>query len=155
MAFQPNTKGPQYKEKTETYYIHGRRKQRTVVRMLCECSNHAERVTGDLVYPERPELYRKLFFLCLRCNRYVGCHAGSGIPMGTLANQEVRRLRATAHQWFDRLWRDHGYTRGAAYHAMKVAVGVRHIGWEQEEGCKAVTEWAKAEIVRCQMKEPA
>lgn len=162
-AFRPNTKGPEYRAAREKYYVQGKRKERTVVRMICECGHPAERVTGDLVYPEKSEYHRKLFFLCLRCDRYVGCHSGSGIPLGTLANQEVRRLRSTAHHWFDRLWKEFGSTRQKAYSAMKEAIGVRHIGWEQEAGCKAVIEWAQAEVNKRKMqrvksqfkKEPA
>ena len=40
------------------------------------------------------------------CDSYVGCHKGGSIPLGTLANAELRELRKQAHALFDPLWKE-------------------------------------------------
>lgn len=39
-----------------------------------------------------------------KCNAYVGCHGNTQVPMGTVANMELRNLRHEAHKYFDQLW---------------------------------------------------
>lgn len=38
------------------------------------------------------------------CHAYVGCHPGTEIPLGRLANKELREAKKKAHAAFDRLW---------------------------------------------------
>ena len=38
------------------------------------------------------------------CDAYVRVHTGTTIPVGSLANHELRTLRRTAHQYFDQLY---------------------------------------------------
>lgn len=70
------------------------------------CQNHAELVGGDVIYPHRPDLRAKKFWLCTPCNAYVGCHAGDDgtRPLGRLANAELRAAKQAAHAAFDPLW---------------------------------------------------
>ena len=60
-------------------------------------------VTGDRVYPHRPDLAAKRFWRC-ECGAFVGCHANSGKPLGRPASQVTKRARRAAHDAFDRLW---------------------------------------------------
>lgn len=49
-----------------------------------------------------------LMFICENypiCNSYVGCHQGTKKPLGTPANEELRKFRNLAHSSFDALWR--------------------------------------------------
>lgn len=47
-------------------------------------------------------------YVCSRypaCDSYVGVHKKSMLPMGTLANGDLRNTRIRAHQSFDRIWK--------------------------------------------------
>ncbi len=50
----------------------------------------AELAYGTEVYPHRPDLQAKQFWLCGPCDAYVGCHKNSDTPLGRLANAELR-----------------------------------------------------------------
>ena len=39
------------------------------------------------------------------CEGLVGCHPGTSIPTGTMADKATRQARKRAHDAFDRLWR--------------------------------------------------
>lgn len=44
-------------------------------------------------------------YKCSNCDSYVGVHRGTQVPLGTLANKELRHWRGMAHKYFDILWR--------------------------------------------------
>ena len=51
-----------------------------------------------------------------RCDARVRCHPRTIIPMGTLADKELRRWRSLAHRKFDPLWQSGVFSnRQAAY----------------------------------------
>lgn len=47
-----------------------------------------------------------MIWLCRPCEAWVGVHKGDGknLPLGTLANAELRRCRQLAHQQLDPFW---------------------------------------------------
>lgn len=49
------------------------------------------------------------------CNSYVSVVKGTTIPQGTLANQELRRKRISAHRIFDQIWKQGILNRREAY----------------------------------------
>jgi hypothetical protein len=61
-------------------------------------------VTGDVIYPHRPDLHAKWYWRCA-CGAYVGCHRDTKEPMGTPAGPATRRARSEAHAAFDALWK--------------------------------------------------
>jgi hypothetical protein len=61
-------------------------------------------VSGDVIYPHRPDLYAKWFWRCV-CGAYVGCHRDTQEPMGTPAGPATRSARGEAHAAFDALWK--------------------------------------------------
>jgi len=73
------------------------------------CRAAALLVSGAVLYPHREDLAELKFWQCEPCKAYVGCHrAGVGHgdgskPLGTLANEELRRARNRAHAAFDPL----------------------------------------------------
>lgn len=84
-----------------------------------------------------------LAYACTGCGARTGCHPGTTIPLGTLANQEMIQARILAHAAFDRLWRGQGPgARGRAYRALSVATGIEkpHIAWLGVEDCQRVIE---------------
>lgn len=84
------------------------------------CRSGVELVSADVVYPNRPELADRKIWRCTSCDAYVGCHKrgarviGRGgvqilsdgtLPMGSLANHDLRAARIETHRMFDELWR--------------------------------------------------
>jgi len=43
-------------------------------------------------------------YVCQNCQARVGCHKGTNIPMGSLANDELRKLRYKIHKIIDKKW---------------------------------------------------
>lgn len=96
------------------------------------CQAEAKLVMGEAVYPHRPDLYIKKFYHCEPCGAYVGTHAESGKPLGTMANAKLRALRMDAHEAFDPLWQSGRLTRKEAYRHLALFLGIEertcHIG---------------------------
>lgn len=118
------------------------------------CQQPAQRVTGATVYPHLPKLHGKMYWLCMPCEAYVGCHEAGAfigkyrqsdgtVPMGHLANATLRRLKSRAHEAFDPLWKDkHFHNRAAAYKwladKMHLSFEECHIGFFNERQCNRV-----------------
>lgn len=115
------------------------------------CNDAAQLVSGNAIYPHRPDLYHLRFWQCASCEAYVGCHRGTERPLGRLANAELRLAKQQAHAAFDPLWKFHtwgdGYqtmTRNAAYGWLADQLGIAragcHIGMFDVEQCQRVVE---------------
>lgn len=103
--------------------------------------------TGDVVYPHRPDLNSKLFWVCSPCDARVGCHPGKSEPLGSPANAALRSLRMQCHEKFDAFWKSGKMSRSRAYRrlASDLKVSEIHIGSSDESTCKrilqAVSSW--------------
>ena len=79
-----------------------------------------------------------------RCKAYVGTYAGTDVPLGPLANGELRHLRIRAHRIFDQIWKQGIMTRDNAYRWLADSFGLRkqdaHIGHMGEYGCRQLIE---------------
>lgn len=122
------------------------------------CKRSAALVTGDKVYPHRPDLFDKWFWLCEPCGAWVGCHPRTnrkghvGLedgmqPLGRLANAQLRRAKQAAHAAFDPIWKSGEMSRASAYKWLSVAIGISrqncHIGMMDVDACNAVVEAVK------------
>lgn len=82
------------------------------------CRSDVALATGAQVYPQRPELADRQIWRCVSCDAHVGCHkagarvVGRGgtvilsdgtLPMGSLANAELRAARVETHRLMDTL----------------------------------------------------
>lgn len=123
------------------------------------CKNTASLVGGQVIYPRRPDLASKKFWQCAPCDAYVGCHADGAwlytaegkvvsdgtLPLGRLADAELRAAKQRAHAAFDPLWKEEGIPRKAAYAwlAKKMGVPVEqcHIGEFDVQQCAAVERY--------------
>lgn len=91
--------------------------------------------------------------VCRRCGAYVLCHEGSDEAMGSVANEELRRLRHLAHLWFDALWQ-HKLKRSRynAYSWLSLRLGMNkdrvHMGLFGEEECRRVIALCRGYIER-------
>lgn len=85
---------------------------------------------------------------CKPAMSYVGCHGGTKVALGTLADEPTREARKKAHRKFDPLWKEGGMTRRNAYAWLADALGVvvedAHIATSTEEQCKRILRACKA-----------
>ncbi len=83
-----------------------------------------------------------LIWHCGDCDAMVGCHEGTDVPLGTMANAETRGMRLLAHEAFDPMWRGRNsrLSRDDAYEWMAVVLGVpianAHIGMLDRHQCE-------------------
>lgn len=99
--------------------------------------------SADGIYKDNPRGMR--LYVCSRypaCNAYVQVHPGTRIPMGSLANPKLRRLRQQAHRAFDRIYLTGIMTKDQAYAWLADLIqGPRsqaHIGYLSEYYCGLV-----------------
>lgn len=76
-------------------------------------------------------------YFCRDCDAYVGCHNNTRVPLGTMANAELRGWRIKVHDMIDPLWQSKKYRRGTVYARLKDAMGKEiHVGESDIETCK-------------------
>lgn len=118
------------------------------MRVICnECGGEASLVTGEEVYPHRPDLYKLNFWKC-KCGAYVGCHkrrkGRNDIPLGSPAGEEVRKLRNKVHSRFDPMWKLGILPRSDAYSWFAALMGIEkekcHVGMFTKEQCEKALE---------------
>jgi hypothetical protein len=122
---------------------------------VCDCGREAVLVGGAVIYPHRQDLYTKSFWQCAPCDAYVGCHPPAGkngkgghgdgtVPLGRLANAELRRWKSFAHRVFDPMWKDGEMRRKQAYRWLAQQLNIDfkdcHIGEFDVQTCKRVVE---------------
>jgi hypothetical protein len=93
------------------------------------------------MYPHRPDLYKKWFYVCSTHDTRVGCHPDSKDPLSlSMAGAELRQLRSQVHKLFDPLWRNgHFKKRGKAYLWLATEMGIAtkdcHVSYFNENQC--------------------
>lgn len=77
-----------------------------------------------------------------QCDAYVGCHPNTTIPLGRLANKNLRHAKNRAHSAFDPLWKSGLMTRREAYIWLSAMLNIPlekcHIGMFDEKTCDKV-----------------
>ncbi len=93
------------------------------------CDRKAVLVDDGTVYARS---YGSYVWLCKPCQAWVGVHRNSSshVPLGRLANADLRRLKIKAHALFDSLWR-------AAMH---------HRGWSKSRARMLAYRWLATEL---------
>ena len=93
-----------------------------------------------------------MIYLCPCCHAYVGVHKGTNIPLGRLADTELRGWKAAAHAVFDPLWKRGGPFDGHrdfAYQWLSARMGLpegkTHIGMFDVQECKKAIDIIYAE----------
>ncbi|TKK33236.1 zinc-finger-containing protein [Pantoea agglomerans] len=107
------------------------------------CGNDAALVSGKEIYPHRPDLYGLQFWSCSPCNAWVGCHKRSNaVPLGRLANAELRKAKSAAHAAFDPIWKSGLKSRRGAYEWLSKRLSIPfkdcHIGMFDVDTCERV-----------------
>jgi len=94
------------------------------------CLNHKHKM-----YPYRNDY--GYIWLCPSCKAFVGCHRGTKIPKGFLANKNIRVLRKQAHALFDPIWQEGHMKRRQAYRRLAELLAIEkeeaHISQLSEE----------------------
>ena len=94
-----------------------------------------------------------------RCDAYVRTHPGTNIPVGTLANRELRTLRNQAHHYFDQLYLSGLMSKQDAYlwlaGLLQVPLSKAHIGFLGEYYCNEVIAESKKLLERRRKQQPA
>lgn len=114
------------------------------------CGKDAALVSGKELYPHRPDLFGIQLWKCTPCEAWVGCHKRSNaVPLGRLANAELRKAKSAAHAAFDPIWKSGSKSRMGAYKWLSKQLNVPfkecHIGMFDIERCQQVVtvcnEW--------------
>jgi ssDNA-binding Zn-finger/Zn-ribbon topoisomerase 1 len=88
------------------------------------CGAHAAFRHASVVHGEKAR--DEYLYVCSRypqCDAYVSAHKQSGLPMGALADGNLRRKRMEAHRAFDQLWRGGTMQKWQAYKWMQAKFG--------------------------------
>ena len=75
-------------------------------RLRCQyCGGSVVLRSADGIYRKNPN--HTMLYVCSnypRCDAYVRTHSGTSIPVGTLADSKLRKLRRQAHHYFNQLY---------------------------------------------------
>lgn len=126
-----------------------KRKGLAINRMRCPyCGSPVIYRSADGIYHDNSK--GTMLYVCSHypeCDAYVRVHAGTSIPVGTLANHELRTLRRTAHHYFDQLYQSGMMSKQDAYQWLAdlicAPLSEAHIGYLGEYYCKQVIEESK------------
>lgn len=118
---------------------------------VCDyCGRWADLVTGKDVCPHRKDLVNRRFYRCVPCEAYVGCHPGTDMPLGRLANAELRAAKQEFHAIFDPHWKRAKYKsqgRTACYRRLADQMGIPmntcHIGMFDVDQCRIAIQFIK------------
>lgn len=81
-------------------------------------------------------------YKCTNCDAYVGVHDGTKIPLGILANKEMRNIKRKGHAMFDWYWNKSinpkaRRKRWECYARLSIKLGIEvrecHFGWFGKE----------------------
>ncbi len=88
-------------------------------------------VSGEKIYPHRPDLKELPFWQCDGCNGYVGCHhktLNRSKPLGNIPSKEIKGARQHIHKLIDPLWKNHEEpyrARGWIYRFIAEKMGIK------------------------------
>ena len=137
------------------------------------CKSGVELVTGAAVYPKHPELADRNIWRCVICDAHVGCHrhgarvigrdgsvqiSDGTLPMGSLANPELRAARIETHRMLDALWQPPArMSRSEAYawmaHLLSVPIEEAHVASLGFDECVKVMH-AIEDLTRAPKEDP-
>jgi hypothetical protein len=113
--------------------------------LLCTyCGRATELHSRATLFPDRPDIPDRLFWVCWPCEAWVGCHGNTDEPLGTVADASLREARTSAHEAFDPIWKGGPMSRPEAYAWLSRATGISHekchIGMMNLDECSRVKQ---------------
>lgn len=118
-------------------------------RLRCQyCGGSVVLRSADGVYRKNPN--HTMLYVCSnypRCDAYVRTHSGTSIPVSTLANPRLRKLRHQAHYYFNQLYYSGLMSKQEAYlwltELLQIPPSEAHIGLLGEYYCNEVIKESK------------
>lgn len=117
------------------------------------CIDNGNSITDNIVLVENKEIYGRNYgdwpwiYLCKECRAYVGLHPYTHIPLGTLADKELREARKTSKSYFEILHKSGFKSRSEAYKMLAQKMGIPteecHFGWFDIERCMLAEQASK------------
>ena len=102
------------------------------------CNKEAEWTANKVIYGKN---YGKSYmcWYCKNCDAYVGCHENTKVPLGSMANKELRDWRKKAHAIIDPLWKSGKMKRKEVYAKLKEQFGFEvHVAKSDIDMCKRI-----------------
>ena len=104
------------------------------------------------MYPSRPDLHNKNFYVCFDCDASVGCHADTKTPLGSLADATLRAARQRSHVSLNQLMDQEQLSRGEVYRWLASELDITpqrcHIAQFDLETCSRVLAAVHARLGR-------
>ena len=127
------------------------RDKKPIVAPVCQyCGKTAKRVDSAVIYHGRSYGPAWVCANYPACDAYCGCHKGTNMPLGTLANRELRLARNSAHDHVDAFWKQDVMSRKDTYKMLAKAMGISreecHIAMFTIEQCKLAVAVSKPEL---------
>ena len=84
-----------------------------------------------------------MMYICRPCKATIGTHKDSknNHPLGSLANEKLKKLRIRCHALIDPLWKTKKMKRKEVYLLLFEKTGVKHIGWAREKDCRRIIKY--------------
>ena len=115
------------------------------------CGSRAYLQPSSVVYGDRADDVEANLYVCARypaCDAYVAAHKDTLLPMGTLADRNLRRKRMEAHSALNRLISSGLMNRKQAYRWLQIQLGLpeseTHIAKFSELRCQKVISLCRA-----------
>lgn len=113
--------------------------------VLCPyCGNPAQFVDSSVIFGTS----YGMIWHCQPCDARVGTRRGTTVPLGTLADSELRRARREVHAVFDPIWQGGNVLRHRAYWWLAGQMGIPgkecHVALFDLERCAAAVEACEA-----------
>lgn len=90
-------------------------------------------------------------YQCSGCDAHIGLHPSTDLPLGTLANPQLRDARIASKAAFSRLRENRGFSRSRAYEwlagEMNISSVVCHFGWFEIKDCELAKSICDREIM--------
>ncbi len=121
------------------------RKQRDyMLGLACPfCGNKAEWCSNRLLYGKEYGRSHMIWW-CRPCDARVGCRNNTMMPLGTMADANLRGWRMRTHRAIDQLWIGGRMTRKEMYAKLSEALGHEvHVAWSDVEECERIIDAAK------------
>lgn len=121
------------------------RNKKTEVKVMCPYCNVQAK------WCENKEKYGKNYwksymcYYCKDCDAYVGCHNNTREPLGTMANDELRKARMRVHNTFlDPIWKEWRRERKEIYNELNNHFWREvHIGQTTVQECNKIADYLK------------
>lgn len=124
---------------------------------LCQ-SSHVELVENSEVYGGRTYGYWPYVYLCRDCGARVGLHSCTDIPLGTMADQALRKARKDCKEPFEKIWQSDAMNRDQAYQWLAKNLGISikycHFGLFNIEQCLRARELCEQYLLGMAQGQP-